>query len=100
MAKRRRFSERDYQEETNDGSPVSEGIKDKPDTKRGIVCNAKCVRVRKEPSSTSDTVCVLERGDEVTILGKHTDSFYEISLLNEKDRVGYISCNYCEEVPE
>lgn len=86
-----------YDEENNvvDESPSIEETR-VPDTKKGIVCNAQFVRVRKEPSGTSTTLRVMEKGEEVTILGKSTETFYKIDLGD--DNVGYISCNYCEEV--
>lgn len=87
MAKRRRFIDDDKNRDENEYEYK---------TKRGIVCNAPLVRVRKEPSGTSSIVTVLEKGDEVTILGKSTETFYKIDLGN--DIFGYISCNYCEEV--
>lgn len=100
MARKRRSymdSETYYEEKDDDknGSPVIEETKS-PTTKRGIVCNAQHVRVRKEPSGTSTTLKVLDRGDEVTILGQSTETFYQIDLGD--DCIGYISCNYCEEV--
>ncbi len=69
---------------------------DREEKKRGIICNAPLVRVRKEPNGSSSTLKVLENGDEVTIIGKSTETFYKIDLGDEN--VGYISCDYCEEV--
>lgn len=83
------------EETVKDESPIIEETT-LPSTKKGVVCNAPYVRVRKEPVGTSTTVRVMERGDEVTILGKTTETFYKIDLGD--DNVGYISCNYCEEV--
>lgn len=98
MARGRRTSIRPvcFEEETvKDESPVSEETK-MPDTKKGVICNAPYVRVRKEPVGTSTTVRVMEQGEEVTILDKVTETFYKVDLGD--DNVGYISCNYCEEV--
>lgn len=67
-----------------------------PETKNGIVCNAPLVRVRNDPSEIGDVVTVLDQGDEVKILDTVENRFYKIEL--DKDRVGYISCNFCKEV--
>ncbi len=87
MSRKRRFEE-EYSFERE--------IQKEPDMKKGVVCNAPLVKVRKEPSGTSSTLKVLEKGDEVTILGKSTETFYKIDLGD--DNIGYISCKYCEEV--
>lgn len=89
MSRKRRFTDedrsfRDYYDT------------DREEKKRGIICNAPLVRVRKEPNGSSSTLKVLEKGDEVTIIGKSTETFYKIDLGDEN--VGYISCDYCEEV--
>lgn len=93
MGKRRLFS--DPPEETEDQSPVKKETKQHV-PKRGIVCNARLVRVRKEPNGSADIVKVLENGDEVKIIEKSVETFYKIDLGNEQ--IGYISCEYCEEV--
>ncbi len=87
MAKRRRFIDEEKIFE-DDFSDINR-------KKRGVVCHASLVRVRKEPNGTSSTIKVLEQGDEVTIIGKSTETFYKIDLGGS---IGYISCNYCEEV--
>lgn len=81
----------------NDEFPVDEETTD-PAPKKGIVCNAPSVRVRKEPSGTSTTLRILERGDEVTILEKITEMYYKVVLADGS--VGYISCNYCNPALE
>lgn len=96
MARRRRtFVEEAYSETTQDESPVNKETM-VPETKKGIVCHAQLVRVRKEPSGSATTVTVLNQGDEVIIIGKEMEPFYKIDLGD--DRIGYISCKYCEEV--
>lgn len=77
-------------------SPVNEETKSVPDTRKGIVANAPFVRLRKRPNTEASTIKVLEKGDEVTILGKTVEGYYMIDLGD--DRIGYISCKYCEEV--
>lgn len=101
MARKRKFTMDPvvyYDEGINNKSisPAVEETRRVPDTRKGIVGNAPFVRLRKRPNTDASTIKILEKGDEVTILGKTVEGYYMIDLGD--DRIGYISCKYCEEV--
>lgn len=76
------------------GSPTIEETME-PETRNGVVCNTQFVRVRDDPSDKGNVMKILDRGDEVKILGMVENRFYKIKL---GDDIGYISCKFCEEV--
>lgn len=80
-------------DEEQEYSPAEEEING-PETKNGIVINALNVKIRKEPSFESDTIGLLRKGDEVTIMEKIND-FYNIST--KQNIVGYVSSDFIKE---
>lgn len=74
--------------------PVEE-VSMEPETKNGIVCNAKHVNVRKQPFKTAEVLGTVREGEKVTILGGPENGFYKIELKG--DMVGFLSSNFCKE---
>lgn len=72
--------------------------KTEPETAKGVVCNAKHVKVRVTPKAINgNIITVVKEGAIVDITGK-VDGFYQISLSDFPGRVLYISSDYCREV--
>lgn len=74
--------------------PVEE-VSMEPETKNGIVCNAKHVNVREQPFKTAGIAGTVKEGEKVTILSGPTNGFYKIAA--RAGRVGYLSSNFCKE---
>lgn len=85
-----------FMEEPDPGPPVE------VDKRKGVICNAAVINVRKKPSPHAKKLGTLEYGDVVTILDRITTTepgyppyYYVIEYQNGK---GYIASNYCKEV--
>lgn len=72
-------------------------------TERKGILASRWVRIRKEPNTQSDLLCVKGAGEEVVIVGdtsERTDQgiieFYKIQL--EEDVYGYVRKDLCEEI--
>ena len=94
MARRRRS----FNDENNSESSAGRGSNDAPDTRKGIVCNSPSVRVRKQPNQISDTVAILDLGDEVTIIEKMPEGYYKVLLPS--NRIAYLGWDFCKEVQQ
>lgn len=67
------------------------------ETVKGIVCNARNVRVRSQPTKDSKVVCIIQEGAAVEILSK-VGGFYQVSITDFPGRALYISSDFCKEV--
>lgn len=63
-----------------------------PETKNGTIKTL--VNVRKDPSTYSEVIEILGKGETVSIIGA-TDGFYRVKT--RRNRIGYISSNFVEE---
>lgn len=85
--------ETSYEEPTE--IPVDK-VSMEPETRNGIVCNAKHVNVREQPFKTAVAIGTVKEGEKVTILDGPTHGFYKIAV--KCDTIGFLSVDFCKEV--
>lgn len=87
-----------YNSERNETLFPEKEEKPESETVKGIVCNARNVKVRATPKSDgNNVVTIVKEGTIVDILDK-VPNFYQISLTDYPGRVLYISSSFCKEV--
>lgn len=74
-------------------SPVYEETME-PKTRKGIIVNSTTVNLRTEPSTNSNIVAILARGDKIQILEQNGE-FYKVQTSENK--IGFIHSNFCKE---
>ena len=65
-----------------------------PTTENGVICNAGCVRVRKDPDPKAETLTIVDAQEKVEIL-EEINGYYKIRRQNGD--VGYVLLKFCEK---
>lgn len=91
---RRFFGFDEENNETTSATPTKDESAG-PETVNGVIDNAACVNVREHPDKMAKILEVLNKGEEVKILGKEYE-FCKVST--PRGFVGYIVAMYVKEV--
>ena len=90
------MTNKEVKEEKEDVMSPTEKETTVPEPVKGKISKELFVNIRRDPSMNNDPMDVLEKGDEVEIIGEIGD-FYKVRFKNGS-RIGYVLKELCEEV--